>query len=86
MWDEEWIWKGGLSGKTVWIKRLMAKIYRIMMMILITVMFIMYGTERPGPIEKIETSRITVSSSQLRLNWDCERFPCCKTSGLSSLM
>lgn len=24
--------------------------------------------------------------SALGPNWDCERFPCCKTSGLSSLL
>lgn len=39
VWDE--VWKGGLSGKTVWMKGLLAKTCRIMMMILITMVFVM---------------------------------------------
>lgn len=89
MWDEGLVWKGSLSGKTVWIKRLGKDLKDddvMMMVMMITMMLIVYGTYRLGPSRRLARAEISVSSSWLRLNWDCERFPCCKISGLSSLL
>lgn len=35
---EGWVWKGGLSGKTLWMKRLLAKTCRITKMVLVAMM------------------------------------------------
>lgn len=45
MWDE--VWKAGLSGKTVWMKGLLAKTCR-MMMVLIMMVFLTCGTDVLG--------------------------------------
>lgn len=60
MWDEGLVWKGGLSGRTVWIKRLGKDLQDddvMMMVMMITMVLIVYGTYRPGPIEKTDPGR-----------------------------
>lgn len=46
-----WVGKRGLGGNTVWMKRLLAKTCR-MMLVMVTVMLIMCGTGRLGPVGK----------------------------------